>query len=258
MCSTALSPSAPSTGRSHSQHRQANLQDASVRLLPPQVANSHAKDGAHVVHRFKRRQQRHRDGATPSRSAERCEDDLIPLSARHIEGTCMRRDFVRHKHLKNTYISSLSSNPTTIATFPSSIENPENPRTLRPEEYRKIQESRRQAMLQYSRAPKGILKRRRDEEDGGDLSNRVVAAAAAQPPCKKLRFSEKLVLPSVRRRTPFSDSANGRRPRIGACSRAYRRFMIPETRPESVNFTLPSFRTLSTLVGSLMPWVHCQ
>ncbi|KAF8446121.1 hypothetical protein L210DRAFT_3501839 [Boletus edulis BED1] len=207
---------------------------------------------AHTSRYLKKRQPRHFSALnSPS---HRCEDDLIPLSAGHIEGTSMRRDYIRHKHLKNTYISSLSSNPNATATFPSSIDVPERPRSLKPEEYRRIQESRRQAMLQYSRAPKGILKRRRDDDEVVDANKQVVGGANS--PCKKLRFSEQSVVTSFRGRTPFPDSTNGRRPRVGVYSRAYKRLMVRSARPELVDFTLPSLRTLSTLVGSLMPWVH--
>ena len=207
----------------------------------------------HTARHPKRRQPR-RVFSALSGPSHRCDDDLFPLTAKDIEGTSMRRGYIRHKHLKNTYISSLSSNPNTAATFPSSIDAPEKPRNLKPEEYRRIQESRRQAMLQYSRAPKGILKRRRDDED--TANNEVVGVD--QSPCKKLRFSEQLVAGSFRRRTPFPESINSRRPCVGVYSRAYKRLMARSTRPELVDFTLPSLRTLSTLVGSLMPWVHCQ
>lgn len=221
---------------------------------PPRPGSSHTKDEnrpqlgpIRTARHLKRRQARHSALSSPPR---RCEDDLLPLSARHIEGTSMRRDYIRHKHLKNTYISSLSNNPTAAASFPSSIDVPESPRSLKPEEYRRIQESRRQAMQQYSRAPKGILKRRRDDDDGVDGNDQMAGS-----PCKKLRFTEQ---PSFRARTPFPDSTNCRRPRVGVYSRAYKRFMARNARPELVDFTLPSLRTLSTLVGSLMPWVRCQ
>ncbi|KAH0838460.1 hypothetical protein J3R83DRAFT_6772 [Lanmaoa asiatica] len=172
-------------------------------ILTPRTRTTLSRVGPTQARRSKRRQSRH--VAALSSPSHRCgEDDLLPLSARHIEGTSMRRDYVRHKHLKNTYISSLSNDPNTAATFPSSIDVPENSRSLEPEEYRRIQESRRQAMLQYSRAPKGILKRRRDADDVVEPNNQVVAAA--HPPCKKLRFSDRLVPPSSRGRTPFPDS----------------------------------------------------
>ena len=254
ICSTSPSPSTPrpeSPCASPTRHGYFRV---------PRTDHSHTKDENHpglsqtrTARHLKRRQPRHVSAlSSPSRQ---CEDDLFPLSARHIEGTSMRRDYIRHKHLKNTYISSLSSNPGTAATFPSSIDVPENPRSLKPEEYRRIEESRRQAMAQYSRAPKGILKRRRDD-DVVDMDNQVVAAV--HPPCKKLRFSEKLVAASFRRRTPFPDSTNGRRPRVGVYSRACKHFTGRNARSELVDFTLPSLRTLSTLVGSLMPWVHSQ
>lgn len=193
--------------------------------------------------RPKRRQSR--QVAEHSSPLHRCEDELIPLSARHIEGTSRRRDYIRHKQLRNTYISSLPGNPSIAPAFPSSIDVPEDPRSLRPEECRRIQESRRQAMLQYSRAPKGILKRRRDDDDDDDAvepNNQMDTGGYL--PCKKVRFSERLV-PSRRR--------SG----VVVYSRAYKRLVVPTARPELVDLTLPSFRTLSMLVGSLMPWVHC-
>lgn len=271
ICSTCPSPSTPRpespTRHSHPQmprvDHEGNIRDPSLlHPAPPRPGSSHTKDEnpaelcrAPTARRLKRRQPRH--VAMFSSPPQRCEEDLFPLSAKHIEGTCMRRDYIRHRHVKNTYISSLSNNPSTPTTSPSSIDVPENPRSLKPEEYRRIQESRRQAMLQYSRAPKGILKRRRDVDDVVvDLSNQVVAAA--HPPCKKLRFSEQLVPASSRGRTPFSDPTGGRRLRVGVYSRGYKRPRIPNARPEFIDFTLPSLRTLSTLVGSLMPWVHCQ
>lgn len=274
ICSTSPSPSAPRPESSYSSpirhshpqmprvDHQENVENASLLYpLPLRPGSSHTKDEnrpescrAHTSRRLKKRLPRHVTAL--SSPSHRCDDDLFPLSARHIEGTSIRRDYIRHKHLKNTYISSLSSNPSTAATFPSSIDVPENPRSLKPEEYRRIQESRRQAMLQYSRAPKGILKRRRDDDDVVDPNNQVVTAVHS--PCKKLRFSEQLVPASSRRRTPFPDSPSGRRPRVSVYSRAYKRLMSPNARPELVDFTLPSLRTLSTLVGSLMPWVHCQ
>lgn len=260
ICSTSPSPSAlrPSSPTRHSHPQmprvthQENIEDASLlHPLPLRPGSSHTRDEnrpelcrVHTSRRPKKRQPRH--VAVFSSPSHRGEDDLFPLSARHIEGTSMRRDYIRHKHLKNTYISSRSSNPSAAATFPSLIDVPENPRSLKPEEYRRIQESRRQAMLQYSRAPKGILKRRRDDDDVVD------------PSCKKLRFSDQLVPPSSRGRTPFPDPSNGRRPRVVVYSRTYKRLTVPNARPELVDFTLPSLRTLSTLVGSLMPWVHCQ
>ena len=266
ICSASPSPSAlrpefpcslPTRHR-HPDHQE-NVEDASLPLPGGSCTNDENHPQlcrAHTARRLKRRQPRHI--AELSSPSHRCEDDLSPLSAKHIEGTSRRRDYIRHKHLRNTYISSLSSNPSTAPTFPSSIDAPENPRSLRPEEYRRIQESRRQAMVQYSRAPKGILKRRRDDDDDDDAvdpNNQV--DAAIHPPCKKLRFAERLVPQSSRGRTPY-DSTNSRRSRVVVCSRAYRRLMVSTTRPELVDFTLPSFRTLSTLVGSLMPWVHCQ
>jgi len=260
------SPCSSPTRHSHSQmprtdHRE-NVEGASLpHLPPPRSGSSHTKDENRyhpymcrtgTARHLKRRQPKHLSALnSPS---HRCEDDLIPLSERHIEGTSMRRDYIRHKHLKNSFISSLSRNPSTAATFPSSIDVPENSRSLKPEEYRKIQESRRQAMQQYSRAPKGILKRQRDDDDAVDADSQTVAAAPS--PSKKLRFSEQLVASASFRRTPFPDSTHGRRPRVGVCSRAYKRQRVPHARPELVNFTLPSLRTLSTLVGSLMPWVH--
>ena len=278
ICSTSpsLSTPRPASPRSsptrhvHSRvlrtdHHQEKIEGASLpHPPPPKPGSSHTKDENRyhpylcrtpTTRHLKRRQPRHVSAL--SSPSHRCEDDLIPLSERHIEGTSMRRDYIRHKHLKNTFISSLSGNPNTAATFPSSIDVPENSRSLKPEEYRKIQELRRQAMLQYSRAPKGILKRGRDDDDDAvDANNQTVAAAPS--PSKKLRFSEQLVAPSFRGRTPFPDSTNGRRPRVGVYSRAYKRPRVPNARPQLVDFTLPSLRTLSTLVGSLMPWVHCQ
>ena len=267
ICSSSSPRPESPTRHSHSQmprpDHQENVESASLlHPLPPRSGSSHTKDEnryhpyscrTRTAHHLKRRQSKH--VSVLSSPSHRCEDDLIPLSERHIEGTSMRRDYIRHKHLKNSFISSLSRNPSTAATFPSSIDVPENSRSLKPEEYRRIQEARRQAMQQYSRAPKGILKRGRDDDDDAvDANSQTVAAAPS--PCKKLRFSEQLVASTSFRRTPFPDSTNGRRPRVGVCSRAYKRQRTPHARPELVDFTLPSLRTLSTLVGSLMPWVH--
>ena len=272
MCSASPSPPAPRpespcsspTRRRHSQMPrtdgdQKNAVDTPTRH--PLPGSSRTKDEnqrqssrAHTARHLKRRHQRH--VAEPNGPSQRCEDDVCPLSARHIEGTSRRRDYIRHKQLRNTYISSLSSSPNTAPAFPSSIDVPENPRSLRPDEYRRIQEGRRQAMLQSSRAPKGILKRRRDEE--GDVEDSKQADGVAHPACKKLRFSQQLVHPSCRGRTPFPDATNSRRPRGVVCSRASKRLMATAARPELVDFTLPSLRTLSALVGSLMPWVQCQ
>lgn len=255
---SALRPDCPYSSLTRHGHvempgadHQDNVEDvSSLHPLPFRLGSSHTKDEncpelcrAHTARRLKKRQPRH--VLAFSSASHRCEDDLFPLSARHIEGTSMRRDYIRHKHFKNTYISLLSSDPSATTTFPGSIDVLENPRSLKPEECRRIQESRRQAMVQYSRAPKGILKRRRD--DVVDPNNQV--APVAPPPCKKLRFSKQLVLPSSRRRATFADPTSGR---VVMCSRR----MAPNARPELVDFTLPSLRTLSTLVGSLMPWVH--
>ena len=255
ICSTSPTPftlGPESSCSSQTRHiprsnHQDNVEGASL----PRPGSSHTTDENHpqlsrtrTARHLKRRQLRHVSAvASPS---HRYEDDLLPLSTKHIEGTSMRRNYIRHKHLKNTYISSLSNNPSTAATFPSSIDAPESPESLKPEDCRRIQESRRQAMLQSSRVPKGILKRRRDDDSVVD---------AAHSACKKLRFSEQLVAASFRGRASFTDSTKGRRSRVGVYSRAYKRLV---GRPELVNFTLPSLRTLSTLVGSLMPWVHCQ
>lgn len=268
ICSTSPSTPRPGSSPTRDGHfhmprtdHHGNVEHGSPPYPPLPRTGSHSKDENHprlcqtrTARPLKRRQLRHVSAlSSPSR---RCEDDLFPLTVSHIEGTSMRRDYIRHKHLKNTHISSLSRNPGTAATFPSSIDVPENPRSLKPEEYRRIEESRRQAMAQYSRAPKGILKRRRDDGDAVEIDSQVVAAV--HPPCKKLRFSEQLVAASFRRRTPFPDSTNGRRSRVGVYSRACKRLTGRNARSELVDFTLPSLRTLSTLVGSLMPWVHSQ
>ena len=254
MCSASPSPCSSSSRRRHSllprTEDEENVDDASLsHLLLPGCSRTKDEKLRRVpmAHRLKKR--RTSRVSEHDSSPNRCEDELFPTCAGHIEGTSRRRDYIRHKHLRNTYISSLSSNPTTAAAFPSSIDVPETPRSLKPEEYRRIEESRRQAMVQYSRAPKGILKRKHDECNH---------EADGSGPCKKLRFTQQLAPPSSRGRTPFPDTKGSRRSRVVVYSRASKRMLVPAARPELLDFTLPSFRTLSALVGSLIPWVHCH
>ncbi|KAG9314528.1 hypothetical protein JVU11DRAFT_5325 [Chiua virens] len=213
MCSLSSSPYPPGTEPQCSSqmppptpcpdHQERPINASLSFSLPRRPSGSHSTDESRPLCRTPtaRRLIRclPRQIALRNSPSRKCDDDLLPLSATHIEGTSMRRDYIRHKHLKNTYISSLSNDPSSAPTFPSSIDVPENPRSLKPEEYRKIQESRRQAMLQYSRAPKGILKRNRDEDEVVDPNDQVAAPVAS--PCKKLRFAEQVAQSSSRGRT---------------------------------------------------------
>ncbi|KIJ68244.1 hypothetical protein HYDPIDRAFT_24542 [Hydnomerulius pinastri MD-312] len=224
-------------------------------------------------HRLKKKQLL-KDVASLGGMLRRRENDKFSSSARYVESTAIRRDYLRHKNLKNAYIATLAGAPNLsgVQDLPqlsfgtetqSNLKDvPEGPRILQQEEYQLIQESRRQAIIRFPRAPRGILKRRRDDDPlaalgSPDLNDTTTAAASDDPsPRKKLRFSSRFAFSSnSRERAPSPELPIGRRPGDVVYSWHLRRPRV-HARPESVDFTLPSLKTLSTLVGSLMPWTH--
>ncbi|KAF9229499.1 hypothetical protein BS17DRAFT_771541 [Gyrodon lividus] len=183
------------------------------------------------------RQRRHKIAAL-SGTLRRRGDEKMPPSTRYIENTVVPRDYLRQKYPRNAYIAMHVPNTSD-------------------------EESRREGILRSSsRAVRGILKRRRDDDplsapNAPDLNDKATTASDVPSPCKRLRFSTRLAsFSNSRGRAPSPELPIGRRPGDIVYPWPHKRPKVDRGRPEMVDFTLPSLRTLSTLVGSLLPWAH--
>ncbi|KAH7924876.1 hypothetical protein BV22DRAFT_1090097 [Leucogyrophana mollusca] len=225
------------------------------------------------------------------------------MNAAVVEASRKREQYMGIKELKNAYIAACAGAPGVVAESlgvqmlpgderwekfldmgePKHV--PEGPRILPTMEYNLLQQSRKQAVVRYSHAPHGILKRRRDDDPliglqppdntasptidvalkGPESHSLPSHLKGLPPPRKKVRTTQpRRNAPVSLTSRPFSKNIGLGRANMGdratltnVSDRKVTSLQAQLGRGPGVNLTPPSLRVLSSWLGALVPGWAC-